>query len=591
MDGKHQSHARHDAHDHHLTPFQRLRHMLWLDGGDYLIIVVYTVLIGLLALAVPLTAQALVNTIAAGVLIQPLVVMTLGVLGALSFAGVLRLLKLSLLEKLQQRIFARISLQLADQLPRIQHDALVEQFAPQLVNRFFDVITIQKSMSKILLDGPSAALQVLIGLVLMSFYSPYLLAFAVFMILFIAFVVFVLGLGGLKSSIEESAHKYRVADWLEELARCQRSFKMSAVPSFPSERADELVMGYVRARRKHFRVIFRQAFGNYFFRAIASAGVLAIGGWLVINRQMTLGQVVAAEIVVVGALEGLEKIIRMLETGFDLLTGLDKVGHLTDLPVERQKGRELPYNSEGAQVSCRKVTFSYNGRTDIITDLNLVIDSGEHVSLVGKSGVGKSTLVMMMCGLHEPNHGLVQVNGMDIRDASLESLRRSVGLVSDTNEIFAGSIEENILLGRDYLSHDDLQWALEFSRLTEDLARLPDGLQTRLVSEGHNLSRGQKQRLLIARAVIARPQLLILDEGFTGIDENDKLAILDELYNPQYKWTIIDISHDPEVVLRSRTVHVMEDGQILESGSPSELLRRRDCAFIRLFPTLRGQNI
>ncbi|MDX2031877.1 MAG: ATP-binding cassette domain-containing protein [Blastocatellia bacterium] len=577
--------AGHDEHEHHLTPYQRLRKLLWLDRGDYAVIIVYTVLIGLLMLAVPLAAQALVNTIAAGVLIQPLVVMTLGVFGALFFAGILRLLKLWLLEKLQQRVFARVSLQLSEHLPRIQHEALVSEYAPALVNRFFDVITIQKTMSKILFDGPPALLQIFLALLLMSFYSPYLLAFALFLILFSVFVVAVLGIGGLSTSIKESKSKYKVADWLEELARCQNSFKMNAAPAFPIERADDLVIGYARSRYAHFRVLFRQALGTYLFQAIASAGVLAIGGWLVINRQMTLGQVVASEIVVVGALEGLEKIIRLLENGFDLLTSLDKVGHLLDMPLERRGGRELPINPTGASVVCRRLRFSYPGGQEIVSDLNLTINSGEHVSLVGKSGVGKSTLAMLICGLQEPSHGLVQINGMDVRDANLESLRRTVGLVSDSNEIFAGTVEENILLGRDYISHEDLQWALEFTQLDAELARFPNGLQTRIVSEGRNLSRGQIQRLLIARAIITRPQLLILDEGFTGIDECDKLHVLDELFHPANRWTIIDISHDPEVVVRAQLVHVMADGQIIESGNTKKLLRE-ESQVAQLFPTI-----
>ncbi|MEP7337244.1 MAG: ATP-binding cassette domain-containing protein [Acidobacteriota bacterium] len=585
MKNIHHSHAV-SGHDHAPAPYQRLLQLLRLDRGDYLAIIFYTAFIGLLTLAVPLAAQALVNTIAAGVMLQPLAVLTLGVLGAMLFAGVPRLMKLSLLEKLQQRVFARVSLELAERLPRIQHDVLFNEYSPQLANRFFDVVTIQKTIAKLALEGPGAALQVLIALLVMSLYSPYLLALALFLILFVVFIIGVLGLGGLRTSIEESYQKYHVADWLEQLTRCQRSFKMSAAHAFSIEKADGLVIDYVKSRREHFRILWRQAFGNYLFRALASVGVLAIGGWLVIDRQMTLGQVVAAEIVVIGALEGLEKIIRMLESGYDLLTALDKVGHLTDLPIERSTGRPLPVNPDGAAVNCRKVRFSYGARGEVLSDLNLAILPGEHLSLVGKSGVGKSTLAMLLCGLHEASQGLVQINGMEVRDASLESLRRSVALVSDANEVFAGTVEENILLGRDYINHRDLQWALEFAQLTHDLAVLPDGLQTRVVTEGRNLSRGQVQRLMIARAVVGRPQLLVLDEGFTGVDENDKLMILAELFSAERNWTIINISHDPEVVVRSKMVHVLAQGRIIESGSPAELMRKREGAFTNLFPTL-----
>ena len=572
--------------DTHATPYQRLRALMHIERGDLLVICVYTLLVGLLTLAVPLAAQALVNTIAAGVMVQPLVVLTLGVLGALLFAGVLRLLKLTLLERLQQRIFARIALQLAEQLPRIQHAVLTRSYAPQLANRFFDVVTMQKAVSKILFDGPAAVLQVIVALLVMSFYDPYLLAFAVLLIVSIALIIGLLGLGGLRSSIEESVSKYAVADWLEELARCQRSFKMDAVPAFPVERTDGLVMRYVKARHDHFRVLFRQALGSYFLQACANAGVLAIGGWLVIQRQLTLGQVVAAEIVVVGALQGVEKLVRLLESVYDLLTSLDKIGHVTDLPIERAKGRQMLAKVEGASVNLHKVRFSYDGQREIIRNLELKVEPGEHVSLVGASGVGKSTLAALLCGLQEPSQGLVQINGMDVRDAQLDSLRRVVSLVSDTNELFAGTIEDNILLGRHHLPHEDLQWAIEFTQLSDELATFSDGLQTRLVTEGRNLSSGQRQRLMLARAIVGRPQLLILDEAFTGIDEHDKLRILDELYNPRYAWTIVDISHDPEVVMRSHVAHVLAQGRIVESGRAQELLRKREGEFSRLFPSL-----
>jgi ABC-type bacteriocin/lantibiotic exporter with double-glycine peptidase domain len=575
----------------HLSPPRRLAQMLVEDRGDLLALLAYTSLTGLLTLAIPLTAQFAVNTIAAGIFLQPLLVLTAAALGALLFAGVLRLLKLTLLERLQQRVFARVALTLAERLPHVRHAALMDEYAPQLVNRFFDVVTIQKSLAKLLLDGPTAALQVLLGLTLMAFYSPYLLAFDVFLILFIAFVVTVLGIGGLRSSIAESYQKYHVAEWLEELARCHRGFKLNGVPAFAIERADALVVSYVRARRRHFRVLFRQAAGNYLFRAVASAGVLAIGGYLVIERQLTLGQLVAAELVVVGVLEGLEKLVRMIEVVYDLLTSVDKVGHVTDLPVEREGGRLLPAGAGGAGVVCRGVRFSYRPGIEILSDLSLRVQPGEHVSLVGESGAGKSTLASLLCGLQEPTHGVVQINGMDVREASLTSLRRAVALVSDTNEVFEGTVEENILIGRDDIPYEDVQWALELTQLSEELTRLPKGLQTELVSEGRNLSRGQVQRLLIARAIVGRPSLLILDEAFTGIDESDKLQILGELYSPARGWTIIDISHDPEVVLRSSVAHVLCEGRIAESGPPAELAVRPGSRFAALFPTLGARAL
>jgi ATP-binding cassette subfamily B protein len=218
---------------------------------------------------------------------------------------------------------------------------------------------------------------------------------------------------------------------------------------------------------------------------------------------------------------------------------------------------------------------------EVIRGLDLKVAAGERVSIVGTSGAGKSTLAALLCGLQEADRGTIQMNNIHLQDADRESLRRVVGLVTDTNEIFAGTVEENIVVGRPGIDYEDVEWALEFTRLTDELKR-----STPVVSEGRNLSHGQIQRLLIARAIVGRPSLLILDEAFTGIDERDKIAILDNIYRSDQTWTVIDISHDPEVVERSQTIRVLEDGQIVESKTLAELRRDPKCKFVTLFPSL-----
>lgn len=581
---------RSERDDHHnATPMQRLGALLITDKRDLGILVVYTVITSLVSLAVPLAAQALVNTIAAGIFLQPLIVLSLIVLFGLLFGSVVRMLKFCIVENLQQRIFANITLRLSERIPAIKSSALNSEYMPELINRFFDVVTIQKSWSKLLLEVPTAALQVVLGLVIMAFYSPLLLAFDVIIILFIVFAVSVLGIGGLRTSIRESVLKYRVAEWLEDMGRCQSSLKTNGITHFLARRSDGLVINYLRARGDHFAVLFRQALGTYLFQALASAGILAIGGWLVINRQLTLGQLVAAELIVLNVLSALEKLIRNCDTFYDLLTGLDKVGHITDLPIERSTGIELPHAQEGLRIECLKLHFSYDSTREILSEIDLEVESGQRASLVGASGAGKTTLASLVCGLQEPSHGTVEINGFDVRDLSLLSLRHQVGFVGDINEIFEGTIEENVGLGRPTVSHRDIRWALDAAQFTEDLVVLPNGINTMLVSGGRNLSRGQVQRLLIARAIAGRPNLLILDEAFTGIDEKTKLKIIDALFEKENRWTVFDISHDAEVVMRSDKVYVLSNRRISESGSPTDLAWRDQSEFSRLFPELARQ--
>lgn len=583
-------HASHDhAHEEHLSPIRRLLQNVAQDRGDLIALFIYTVVTGLLALVVPVATQSLVNTIAQRIFVQNLVVLTAMVLFFTLFTAVLRLMQLSLVELLQQRIFARTAIQLAGHLPRIKNNSIQGEYAPELVNRFFDVLTIQKTTAKLLLDGLAAFLQTCVGLVLLAFYSPLLLGFDIFILVFIGFVFFVLGYRGLHTSIQESIQKYKVAGWLEELARCHISLKMDGSVSMAVERADNLVTGYVKARREHFRVTFRQAFGNYFFQAIATTATLGAGGWLVIQGDLTLGQLVASELIILSVVSALDKLISQSEQFYDLLTGLDKVGHLTDMPTERTGGQIMPTDSAGVRVLCRGVRFSYVPGSEVLSDMNFSLSAGDRVSLVGASGAGKSTLAALLCGLEEPHFGTIELNGIDVRQVDLQSLRNVVALVGDINEIVEGTVEENIRFGRTAPTSEDIRWAIEVAQLTEDIARMPLGINTPIVSAGRNISRGQMQRLLIARALVERPQLLILDEAFTGIDERTKIKILDAIYAPQNHWTIIDISHDAEVVLRSGTVQVLSDGKIVETSTPANLAQQPNSAFAQLFPDLCAQ--
>ncbi|MBC7806678.1 MAG: ATP-binding cassette domain-containing protein, partial [Akkermansiaceae bacterium] len=393
---------------------------------------------------------------------------------------------------------------------------------------------------------------------------------------------------------KESKEKYHVADWLEEIARCHAGFKLHGAKDYLVSRADDLVVRYLKARDAHFRVLVRQSFGYYLFQAVASAGIIAVGGYLVINRELTLGQLVAAQIVVVSLLAALEKLIRQGEQVYDLLTGLDKIGHVLDLETEREGGNPLLGAAThtagpgrgGAAVRIHDLRFSYAPGSEILAGLNLDIAPGERVALVGSSGAGKTTLTSLLCGLEEPSHGIVAVDNADVREWDLTNLRRHVSRVGNDVEIFDGTVTENVTVGRDFVTPDQVNRALELTRMSGDLARMPHGTQTMLVSGGKNLSRGQAQRVLISRAIAGDPRLLILDEAFNAVDEKTGNAIRDALFAPGNPWTIFAVTHNAETVVRCSRVVVLDEGRIVEEGEPMQLARQQGSALCRLFPSL-----
>lgn len=568
------------------SPYYRLWRMIVEDKQDLFLILIYSSLGGVLSLAVPLSTQMVVNTIAAGFFLQPITVIAGLVLGGLLFAAILRLLTIWLVELVRQRVFNRIALRIAYRVPRIQHSQLSKEYLPDLVNRFFDVITIQGNFANLLLDVPAATLQILIGLTLMALYSPYLLAFVLIVIGFILCEVFLLGFGGYKTRSNETSKRYLVAEWLEELGRCETSIKLNRFPLHILQRTDELVFDYTGARRQHFNVLFRQASGLALFQAFAAAGVLGIGGWLVIERQLALGQLVAAQLLVTQMLPAIERLIRHLQTLYELLSALGKIGYVEDLPLERAEGSDCKVAQGGASLNIQGLKVDYGQKSNVINNMNLQLKPGERISLMGPNASGKSTLAFVLSGLIEPSSGLVQINGMDVRDINYESLRSIVSLVTDSNEIFEGTIETNVTFERSEIKHEDMLWALRMVDFEEELVGMRDGLKTQLLSGGRNLSRGQAQKLLIARAIAQKPKLLILDEAFTGIEERSKMQILDRLFSADMPWTIIDISQDADTIFHADRMVFLSQGQVVESGSLKELLAQKNSQLEQLFPKL-----
>lgn len=569
------------------TPaLSRLSALVRAERPDLWVLSAYTLVVALLALVLPLATQAVVNSVAAGILLQPIVVLGLLVFAGLSLAGLLGLLQLGLVEVVQQRVFARTVLDAADRVARVRASAFRDAYAPDLANRFFDVLTVQKSLSKLLLDGLGAFAQALVSLLILGAFNPRLLLLAGGLVALYVVGGLLLGIGGLRTSVRESEEKYRVAEWLESVARNHVALKLHADPAYLARRTDDAVMAYLDARDGHFGVCRRQIAAFFCLSALASAGLLAAGGWLVLEGDLTLGGLVAAQMLLTLMLASLDKLARQNEKLFDLLTGLEKLGGLTDLPTEREGGRALPDAPGGASVACRGVRFGYEPGRPVLRGLDLFVAPGARASLVGGNGSGKSTLVALLCALEAPDEGTVEIDGLATSGADLAALRRRVGLVSDERNLVAGTVWDNIVLGRPHVAPDDVRWATELVGLAGEARLLANGLETRVVAGGGNLSRGVLQRVLIARAIVDRPRLLILDEGLAGIEEREAVAILERIYAKENPWTALDVSHEPHIVARAERVYVLADGAIVAEGGLAEVAQEPGSEFCRLFPYL-----
>lgn len=582
-------HAREHGHGHDIDVkylFGKLFKLFKEEKKDFMVVLIYAVIVGLMSLVVPLSASAIVNSVMLGLSSQLLMLCVLVAIGLL-VVGAFDVMKRYVADILQRRIFVRTSFDIAYRLPRMTQSAFNQEYAPEVVNRFFDVLTIQKTIGKFLLDGTGSGLVILIGLILLAVYHPFFILFDIALLAFVPIVIFVLGQDGLETSVKESKKKYALVSWFEEIARCQASFKLFAKPEFIYQRVDSIAFNYVEARHKHFMVLARQIIGSAIFRAAATVGVLGLGGVLVLSEQLTIGELVAAELVVIAMLSAIEKLIEQFENHYDLFTAIDKVSHLVDRPLEPSGGEPAPKIEDSISVSLKNVEFGYDHHHGVLNGVTIDIPKGARVSLVGMSGSGKTTLASLLLGLYEPQRGKIMIGEYDISRMSLEGLRQTVGIVLEANELFDGTIEENITMGRDF-TYERLVWALKMAQLYDDVYGLDNGLKTRLVPMGRNVSIGMRRRIMFARTIIGKPNVLILDECFGGIEESVKLDLIHSLYCESC-WTIIDIAHDAELIRRSEMVYVLKEGKILEQAPPFELALRNTSLFAELFPGLVRQ--
>jgi len=528
-------------------PYTRLRQLLRPERRDITAVVVFAVAVAVLSLATPITIESLVNTVSFGILLWPVAVLGGVLLLCLGLAAAIRAMQVYLVECLQRRLFVRVVADYAHRMPRLEIETFDHRYGPELANRFFDVINLQKSVATLLLDGVALVVTAVVGMVVLAFYHPFLLGFDIIMLAMIAFIVFVLGWGGVRTSLHESHAKYDVAGWLEELLRCLRVFKFAGGHRLAVVTADRLAGEYVAARREHFRVVWRQTVFSLGLQAIASTALLVLGGYLVIDRQLTLGQLVAAELIVALIVASVSKLGKYAETYFDLLAGAEKLGLLTDLPLERTGGEVLAENGRGLTVRCHGM--DYAAHRDAPAYPEVAVAAGERVAVVGPPGSGKTTLFELVCGLRSPDHGVIELDEIDLRQLSLEHLRERVALVEGP-DLFLGTVGENVRVGRADLPPADVRTALHAVGLTDAIHSLPLGLDTLLTVGGGPLSGGQALRLAIARAMAGRPRLLVLDGVLDALNRRDCPDLLDRLFDRAAPWTLLVSSTDPSVLAR-----------------------------------------
>jgi ABC-type bacteriocin/lantibiotic exporter with double-glycine peptidase domain len=554
----------------HATPGSRLWQLLLRERRDIGLVYLYATVTGLLSLTLPLGVQAITGLVSGGLLLQPVIILiAFVVLGTLASGG-LQLLQLSVVEVLQQRVFARLAFEFAFRIPRLRLERLEGHHLPEVMNRFFESVLIQKSLAKLLTEATTAALQVIFGLILLTFYHPWFAAFAALLLVVLAWIFRTSGPRGIATALAESADKYATVHWLQEMGRAITAFKFGGRTTLPVERMDRHVTAYLHHRKVHFKVLVWQASAVVAFKTIVIGGLLILGSVLVINRQITLGQFVASEIVIVTVLAGIEKLILSISTVYDILTSVEKAGHVTDLQLERAGGRVLPAMGSGTGMTLRTEGLRYTYHDAGVTALDgltLHVPAGQRVVITGADGAGQTTLLRVLSGLFLDWEGGYAIDGTPVRDLDLAALRGDIGQLLSATDLFEGTIEENVKVGRPWIPAAQVDEALAAVGAMDWAATLPHGIGSEIASGGAGLPAHLIHRLLLAQAIAGRPRLLVLDDFFQNLEAETRDRFLEVLMDRARPWTVLAISHDPAFLRAADRVLVLDDGRVVADGA------------------------
>lgn len=548
-----------------LTPWKRFLGVLELEKKDIFQIAYFAIFEGIVALTLPLGIQTIINLLQGAQVSTSWVVLVVLVTVGVAFTGILKYMQIRIIETIQQRIFVRASFELAYRFPKIKISELHHYYLPELANRFFDTLTIQKGLSKILLDVPSAFLQILFALTLLAFYHPFFILFG-FLLILLIFVVFkYTAVRGLNTSLKESKSKYKVAHWLEEIARTVISFKLSGRTNLALSKSDVLVNDYIISRENHFKILllqFKQMIG---FKVIVTAGLLLVGGYLVLNQQMNIGQFVAAEIIILLIIASVEKLILGLEAFYDVLTSIEKLGQVVDKELENQSGEIIPEHKP-LTIQIQNLSYSVPERLrPILNNISFTIQPKDKILIQGQSGSGKSSLLQLISGVIQPSSGFITVNNLAIESLHINKYRANLGLLLSEETPFEGTIRENVTFGNSTITDDTIFDVFTNIGLIDFLRQQPKGLKTFLKPEGKQIPLSIAKKIVLARAILKRPKLLILENPLEQLEEQDTQNIITYLCNASHKWSIIVVSNNNTWKTQCNKQITLHNGNIINN--------------------------
>ncbi|OYX33783.1 MAG: ABC transporter ATP-binding protein [Caulobacterales bacterium 32-69-10] len=479
------------------------------DRGFFGLAIVYGLGVGLLSLATPISVQMLINSVANTALPAPLFTLAAVLFAMLALQGVLNGLRLYVMELFRRRFFARLMAEATLRAVHARNPFFQDERRGDLFNRFFDVMTVQKAMPSLLIGFFALVLQSAVGFVVTSFYHPVFLAFNLIVVLAVWLIWRVWSRGAMRTAVAQSHAKYAAAAWLESIGASNGFYKSGRHLSFAMQRSEALTARYVEEHGRHFRSSFAQAAGFMALYAVASASLLAMGGWLVIRGQLSLGQLVAAELILSSIFFGIAQLGTYLDVFYDLVAAVEELNQLYDIPQEAHPpALRPPAPMERSDLVLRDVRIG-ESRFD------LTLPAGARLAASAEPGTERHFTRLLRRHL-KPDAGLVILGGTDLAALDVYQLRTEV-VILDRPVIVEGRLRDYLTLAAPEAPAGAVLDVLDRTGLGRTVARLPEGLDTVVASTGWPLSPPEMMRLRLAAALLSQPRVLVLSPLFDVI--------------------------------------------------------------------------
>lgn len=542
------------------TPLGRILEILKFEQKEISAIYFYAIMLGLVQLTLPLGIQAIISFVLGGAFSTSLILLIILVVLGVFVNGLLQVNQMKIIEKIQQQLFVRYAFSYSHLLPKINLRSVRKHYLPELANRFFDVISLQKGISKLLLDIPTATIQIVFGLLLLAFYHPAFIFFGLMLLAVLYMILRLTGNKGLATSLEESKHKYKVAALLEDIARMTNVFRFTA-EQYRLRKSDKEITNYLSARTSHFKILLVQYWTLIGFKLLITAAMLIVGAVLLVNQQLNIGQFIAAEIVIILVLNSVEKLIVNLDKVYDVLTSIEKINEVIDKPTDSEGERHFEHtNSKGIEIQASELNYSYGDNKTVLQDLNLKIEAGDKVLVYGKPVSGKTTLVNVLSGLYNDIEGQLLINEIPMQKYDKYSLRKHINVVRQAPEIYNATLLENLSSGKEY-SYRDVFEIAEITGLKSFIQNKEDSLDIMLLPNGIGLPTSIARKIGIARALLAKPALVFFDDAFTGLDQETVNRIINYIKHEMSESTVILTSSNNQCVGMAEKVLILENGQ------------------------------